>query len=66
MSCSDGSLYEGEFLDDSSHGYGKMTWANGTEYEGMWKEGDMDGDGILKEPGKEPKKVFYSRGKLIF
>lgn len=30
----DGVIYEGNFLDEEFHGYGKMTWENGDIYEG--------------------------------
>ena len=36
-----GSQYEGQWLNDKKHGYGKATYADGTVKEGLWKEGDF-------------------------
>tara|TARA_B110000902_G_C13763391_1_gene381454 strand:- start:81 stop:476 length:396 start_codon:yes stop_codon:yes gene_type:complete len=36
-----GSQYEGQWLNDIKHGYGKGTYANGTVKEGLWKEGEF-------------------------
>jgi hypothetical protein len=33
-----GSLYTGEFFQDKKHGKGKMEYATGYEYDGMWKD----------------------------
>lgn len=30
----DGSVYEGEFINDSPHGVGKLRYSNGEVYEG--------------------------------
>lgn len=35
----DGSIYEGEFLDNQKNGIGKMVYADGKIYEGKWKNG---------------------------
>ena len=29
------------------HGFGKMTWDNGTSFEGFWREGLANGRGTL-------------------
>ena len=36
---SNGSLYEGQFLNNLRHGIGKMKWKDGTTYEGEWFNG---------------------------
>ncbi|CAD8169369.1 unnamed protein product [Paramecium pentaurelia] len=41
----DGSIYFGEFSDDSFNGYGQMSFANGNVYLGEWKNGQMQGIG---------------------
>jgi hypothetical protein len=33
-----GSLYTGEFVQDKKHGKGKLQYATGHEYDGMWKD----------------------------
>ena len=30
------------------HGLGKVTFPNGNEYEGEWKDGEMHGQGIFR------------------
>mmetsp|Transcript_10257 Transcript_10257/g.23111 ORF Transcript_10257/g.23111 Transcript_10257/m.23111 type:complete len:395 (-) Transcript_10257:8-1192(-) len=42
---SDGSVYEGFFVDGRPHGHGKFTWPEGSSYDGMWAEGEMTGQG---------------------
>jgi len=44
---SDGSHYEGEWLDDKMHGQGKLYWTNGNHYEGEFSNGIICGHGIL-------------------
>eukprot|EP00826_Nyctotherus_ovalis_P015577 TRINITY_DN14440_c0_g1_i13.p1 TRINITY_DN14440_c0_g1~~TRINITY_DN14440_c0_g1_i13.p1 ORF type:complete len:198 (-),score=18.32 TRINITY_DN14440_c0_g1_i13:174-767(-) len=44
----DGSLFEGQVLDNKRHGYGKQTWPNGTKYTGYWENDKMSGKGKLE------------------
>ena len=39
--------YEGQFLKGKKHGYGKFTWADGSYYEGEYKNDQKEGDGRL-------------------
>lgn len=32
----DGDVYEGDWLDDRSHGFGRYIHFNGATYEGEW------------------------------
>lgn len=42
-----GNIYEGQLLNGQRSGKGKMTFANGDKYLGMWKQDQMcDNDGI--------------------
>eukprot|EP00729_Bicosta_minor_P020523 gene20523-15489_t len=41
----DGSKYEGAFVDSMKHGKGKMTYPNGAVYEGDWVKGLHEGNG---------------------
>ena len=34
----DGSLYEGQWKDDKSNGYGVYLHSDGAQYQGEWKE----------------------------
>ena len=36
-----GSRYEGQYVLNKKHGYGKATYADGTVEEGLWKKGDF-------------------------
>ena len=33
--------------DDKQHGLGKYSWANGAEYEGVFNQGRIDGQGVF-------------------
>ena len=45
---SDKSIFEGNFMNDTFHGYGKFTFPSNDVYIGEWKEGKMDGEGEFK------------------
>lgn len=42
-----------------------MIEKDGTMYSGMWKGHKFHGEGVLKEPGKEPKKGIWEKGELL-
>ena len=44
-----GSKYVGEFKDGLFHGYGTLVLIDGTQYEGSWKEGKRDGNGVISD-----------------
>jgi hypothetical protein len=44
-----GSKYVGEFKDGLFHGYGTLVLTDGTQYEGSWKEGKRDGNGVISD-----------------
>jgi hypothetical protein len=41
------ATYRGEFENESPHGYGVLTYANGDRYEGEWEKGEFHGEGLL-------------------
>ena len=43
-------IYEGNFKDESRHGYGKMTYSNGEIYTGEWKNDMRNGEGFMIYP----------------
>ncbi|XP_026178668.1 ankyrin repeat and MYND domain-containing protein 1 isoform X2 [Mastacembelus armatus] len=43
---SDGSRYEGEFMNGLKHGSGRYTWTNGEYYEGSFYKDYRHGDGV--------------------
>ena len=44
----DGSVYEGDWLNDKSHGKGKLIHADGDIYEGEWVEDKANGKGAYQ------------------
>lgn len=46
----DGRVYTGHFRQNLQYGFGilKVPGANGSTYEGNWKDGKMNGYGVLK------------------
>jgi len=48
QSFSDGSCYEGDFVNGKFHGKGKYTWADGNVYVGDWAEDCRHGKGTLR------------------
>ena len=45
---SDGSIYEGCYVDDHFDGHGKYCWSTNDVYIGEWKCSRMEGDGEFK------------------
>lgn len=39
------ATYEGNYTDGKKAGIGKMTYPNGDEYTGEWKDNAMEGEG---------------------
>jgi len=58
---SDGSVFEGTFLDGCPHGHGKFTWPEGSTFDGMWEQGEMTGQGSFfnKFGDKSMSGVFH-------
>ena len=72
QSFSDGSYYEGDFVNGKFHGKGKYTWADGTYYEGDFANGDFNGygkrtydDGAVYE-GEFENDMRHGKGKLTY
>ena len=62
---SDGTSYLGQFRNDVQDGRGKLLF-NKVEYIDInWKNGKMDGSGILKRADGSIKNVFYKEGIKI-
>ncbi|XP_067369143.1 ankyrin repeat and MYND domain-containing protein 1 [Channa argus] len=61
---SDGSRYEGDFVDGYKHGRGRYTWKNGEYYEGSFYKDYRHGDGIYCWPtGHKFLGMFYLNRK---
>ena len=60
----DGSCYEGEFKNGKYDGRGKLTHADGSEEEGIWKEGTLyDGKGIVRSKNGDVYEGTLAGGK---
>lgn len=44
-------------------GFGKIVWIDGKEYEGHWKNNQMDGKGIFKWPDGRVYEGDYVKDK---
>ena len=42
----DGTIYEGNYVDNSCNGFGKETYPDGSIYEGNWVDDEKSGKGI--------------------
>jgi hypothetical protein len=42
------ATYDGAYADGKKNGLGKMTFPNGDEYHGEWKDNKMEGEGTYK------------------
>lgn len=42
-----GSVYEGEFVNDKKEGYGEEQYKDGSVYKGEFKNGLKEGNGVL-------------------
>lgn len=62
---SDGSSYLGQFVNDKMEGKGKLFCNTVESIDITWKDGKMDGLGVLSRIDGTFKKVFYQDGKLI-
>jgi len=50
----DGDVYiEGDCDGTCPHGFGKIMWSNGEQYEGQWNHGEMHGFGVHRWPNDE-------------
>ena len=64
----DGSIYTGEFVNDSKVGYGEFLYADGKKYVGKWNNNQFDGEGELTtivNGRKIERKGVWSRGKIV-
>lgn len=66
---SDGSVYDGDWVDNAMHGQGKMTLTSGRIYEGSWDNGLPHGTGIDNVPADDDKLILHSHtyeGQLVY
>jgi hypothetical protein len=60
-----GERYEGETWANQRNGYGIHTWPNGDRYEGMLKDGTMDGPGARFLAGGAVQQGLWRGNKLV-
>ena len=62
-SCTDGSRYEGESVNNFFEGNGKMIWPDGGWYQGEWSQGQIDGYGLeMRANGTIRHKGLWKNG----
>lgn len=59
----DGSIYEGNYLNDLRHGHGRFLWANGESYEGDYLKDERTGKGTYSWPDGSFYKGEFLSGK---
>jgi len=57
--------YEGDWLRDKYHGAGLYHYKNGNVLEGKWKEGQLNGDAVLKKTDGSSYKRIYKDDEVI-
>ncbi|CAE7211473.1 Morn1 [Symbiodinium natans] len=58
-------IYEGDYLDDAKHGFGKFTWPNGNVYEGGWQNGKRHGKATFVTSTGKQKVGFWHDDKFV-
>lgn len=59
----DGSVYVGDFKDDTRHGNGRFNWSNGESYKGEYLEDERTGEGSYYWPDGSYYEGSFLRGK---
>ena len=65
-----GDRYEGEFVNGTLHGKGKVFWTDGNRYEGDFANGKLDGQGVYTwadgswYAGSFKDDALYGKGKI--
>ena len=56
--------YDGDWLEDRMHGYGKYVFTSGAHYTGQWHNGKMHGKGQVTLPNRQVMNVTWVHGQL--
>lgn len=56
--------YEGQWDDDTPHGFGKETWGDGTVYDGEFNHGVKQGNGTYFKKGDAEYIGIFQAGKI--
>lgn len=57
------STYEGNFVDRKKQGHGKLTYSDGTVYDGYWENDAMSGVGKLTQPHTKSR---LAKNKMVY
>lgn len=63
LKCGNGDFYEGEFLNDNPHGYGKWTFKSGTIYKGQFFDGVFSDNGEMTWTNGAKYKGEFKKGQ---
>ena len=63
MTYLDGSVYDGEFVDDACDGQGTAVYPDGNVFEGAWKQNTKHGHGLLKFANGDVFEGEFRHGK---
>lgn len=58
-----GQSYQGNFYNDSKHGYGVYRWIDGRKYDGHWFNGKQHGRAIYTNSKGILKEGIWKEGK---
>jgi hypothetical protein len=58
----DGARYNGQMHSGTAHGHGKMEWATGDLYQGMWEWGKRTGSGMHRRPEPQNEAAVLAGG----
>ncbi len=64
-----GTSYEGSFVSEKRHGYGKFIRSNGEFFSGEWNENRLEGEctsGIVGTSSAKGECSYDSNGKIVF
>lgn len=50
-------------MNDKKHGHGVFIWPDGRKYDGEWKDGNQDGEGMFHSKDGVVKKGVWVKGQ---
>ena len=61
----DGSVYNGNYINNCKNGFGVITWPNGKKFYGNFVNNEPHGDGAYICDNNEKYNIKYRYGKMI-
>ena len=65
MKTSNGTTYEGQWVNDVKHGKGRLTYPDGEKICGYWQNDRLNGLAIRTPAGGDPEHVIFKNDMLI-